>query len=137
MMDLFEKREHLKDLPIYAVLGNHDCRGSVDAMVEVSGKDGNKWAMEGLYYSRSYDIDSSREGDELGFVFLNSCMLTCVTGSESYFCSDNSEPPTQEAIQTHYDWLKATLQEMVTKDVLWKVALIHTPINAATDMEWN
>ena len=36
MMDLFTSREYLKDIPIYPVLGNHDCRGSVDAQVEAS-----------------------------------------------------------------------------------------------------
>lgn len=134
MMDLFESRDNLKDLEIYPVLGNHDCRGSVKAMLDASKLD-NKWEIHSRYYSHSYDIDKSRPGDELGIVFLDGCQLCCIEDARSVFCNDNSEPPTEEQINAHYQWLDKTLAKM--SKTLWKVLLIHFPIYSSTNMEWN
>ena len=134
MMDLFETRDNLKDLEIYPVFGNHDCRGSVEAMIDVSDLD-NKWEFPARYYSHSYDIDESRAGDELGLLFLDGCELCCIQDAMSVFCSDNSEPPTEEMINEHYEWLDERLGQMSSTQ--WKVLLIHYPIYSSTDTEWN
>jgi len=50
MMNLFLKRDHIKDLPIYPVRGNHDARfEDVDAEVKLSQKY-PMWKMPSNYY---------------------------------------------------------------------------------------
>ena len=39
MMDLFEDREHLADLPIYAIRGNHDCYFDKEVLLDLSKED--------------------------------------------------------------------------------------------------
>ena len=77
MYKLFD-RDNIKDKDVFGTLGNHDCEGSSQAMVEVSKKSDNNWIMDDIYYSRVWDLDNNEEnGKELGVLFLNGCLLCC------------------------------------------------------------
>ena len=60
MYSLFD-REHIKDKDVFGTLGNHDCYGNPQAQVDVSHKPDNNWIMDGLYYSRVWDLDGNEE----------------------------------------------------------------------------
>jgi DNA repair exonuclease SbcCD nuclease subunit len=53
MMDLFERRQSLKNLPIYAIRGNHDCYYPKDLLLDLA-KEKNEWNMPFFYYSQQF-----------------------------------------------------------------------------------
>ena len=73
-MDLIQDHDNLKHIPIYSVLGNHDCYGNPQAQVEMNGK--RNYMMPSDYYSRDLDFDEDGETD-MSILFLNSCLLVC------------------------------------------------------------
>ena len=75
MMDLFKKRDAIKDIDIYPVRGNHGARfADQEAWVKFSEKHEN-WKMPGLYYSSSFHI--SNEGHKMSMLHLDSNYLLC------------------------------------------------------------
>lgn len=104
-MDLIRSNSHLKEVPLYASLGNHDCYGSVDAAVGMNGKE--HYYMGGEYYHKDWDVDSNGSVD-LTILFLNACKLVCKENKERH-CSkmkmDYSKKKDKEAIDKHYEWI--------------------------------
>ena len=89
MYKLFTDRENLKDLDVYGTLGNHDCYGNPQAEVDVSSKPDNHWIMEGLGYSKAFEIDGDQSnGPELGLIVLNGCQLVCLSEAPEEQCDD-------------------------------------------------
>lgn len=59
MMDLFLKRDSIKDLPIYPVRGNHDCYfDDQEAEINLSYKYPT-WNMPSHFYEKTFDVGSS------------------------------------------------------------------------------
>jgi len=73
MFDLF-KRKNLKDLPIYAIRGNHDCYYDKQTWLELF-KNESKWDVPYYYYAREVEIDDA--GNKIGFLMIDSCLLLC------------------------------------------------------------
>ena len=85
MMDLFLKRDEIKDLSIYPVRGNHDCYYS-DLFREIElSKKYPTWMMKDFYYESQFDIGA---GEKLSLMHVDSCFLLCETvmrDKEAYF----------------------------------------------------
>ena len=75
MMGLFESRENIRDLPIYAVRGNHDCYYNKETLLNLSKNASNNWNMPYFYYAQEFLI--SNEGHKLGALMVDSCLLLC------------------------------------------------------------
>ena len=76
MMNLFLKRPNLKNLPIWPVLGNHDCY-ALDRYFEVNlSKRYPTWNMPDLYHAKTYDLG---HGKKFGLLFIDSCLAICST----------------------------------------------------------
>ena len=61
-------------MPVYAVLGNHDCYSNATAQVLVSKRDDNNWNMPARYYSQLYNISSSDpNGAKIAILYLDGC----------------------------------------------------------------
>jgi len=74
MMGLFTSREHLKDLNIWAIRGNHDCY-ALDAYFEVNlTKRYPTWKMPDLYYNKTFDLGN---GKKYGVLFVDTCLAIC------------------------------------------------------------
>ena len=64
----------MKDLDIYAVRGNHECRtDELDLELELT-KDFTTWKMREYYYKKEIDIGN---GKKLGLLFIDSCYMLC------------------------------------------------------------
>lgn len=55
-MNLFLKRDHIKDLPIYPIRGNHDCYYEDQEYELKLAKKWPQWKMENNYYLKEWDI---------------------------------------------------------------------------------
>lgn len=75
MMDLFKKRDALKDVDIYPVRGNHGARfEDQNAWVNFSAKH-DHWKMGSLYYETQMHI--SRDDHKMAMIHLDSNYLLC------------------------------------------------------------
>lgn len=71
-MGLFE-REHLKDMPVWAIRGNHDCY--FDENFELQKTDEyEQWNFPALYYSKKIPIGNDKY---MGVLMLDSCLMLC------------------------------------------------------------
>ena len=92
MYDLFRNRSNLRDMPVYPVLGNHDCYSNATAQVLVSNREDNNWNMPGRYYSKLYNLSSDDDDDKakLAVLYLDGCQLNCISDARSHSCEDIS-----------------------------------------------
>ncbi len=115
-MDLIRSNSHLKKVPLYSVLGNHDCYGSSKAAVEMNGKD--YYYMDGDYYAKHWD--------NISILFLNACKLVCKDNRESHCKKMKVDyAKDKKAIDEHYEWIDKELGKI--KDDRWVAVSIHWP----------
>lgn len=96
--DVYDKLK----LPFYAVIGNHDERGSVQAQIDYSKRDAS-WHMPGRFYSVKFPEKSTAPLVEL-FIINN---------------GDDRFEPEEKA------WLESAL---ATSHARWKILALHKPI---------
>merc|ERR1719454_1169184 len=73
MLKLF-KRDKLKDIPIFAIRGNHDCYYQKELLLNLSKKD-PQWQMPYYYFSREVEVND--KGEKIGILMVDSCLLLC------------------------------------------------------------
>ncbi|WP_072390726.1 tartrate-resistant acid phosphatase type 5 family protein [Hyphomicrobium sp. CS1GBMeth3] len=115
-VDVFEKIYDDPNLmrPWYAVLGNHDHRGNVDAQIAYSGVSG-RWTMPSRYYKRSKTLG---DGRLLDFFFLDTTELTKDDSELVEFLKGRD---TDDQLK----WLKKSLSESRAH---WKIVIGHHPV---------
>jgi acid phosphatase len=91
-------------LPIYAVLGNHDYRGEPDVEIEYTKKS-SRWRMPARWYTFSVPM---RSGGEVQFFALDS----------------QAFEGTAPGIAEEKEWLA---QELTKSTARWKIAFAHHP----------
>ncbi len=89
-------------LPFYAILGNHDDHGNVQAQIDYGGHDGT-WHMPGRFYSVAFPKNSATPLLEI-FAIDN---------------GDDKLEPEEKA------WLESALD---TSHARWKILALHKPI---------
>ena len=100
--------------PWYAILGNHDYHGNVQAQIDYSGKS-SRWHMPARYYTRSEDLPG---GGPVDFFFLDtSPFVTRYVGSKTKI--DGQDSKAQLA------WLEAALKQSGAR---WKIVIGHHPV---------
>jgi hypothetical protein len=73
VMALFNKT-HIKDLKIWAIRGNHDCK-TVDPYFEINiTKRYPNWQMPNFYYPKLFDVGN---GKKFGALFIDTCLALC------------------------------------------------------------
>ena len=73
VMSLFN-RTHLQDLKVHAIRGNHDCVFDDNFELRMADKY-DQWEMPELYYSK--EIEVGRNGEKMGFLMVDSCLMLC------------------------------------------------------------
>ncbi|EGD75722.1 hypothetical protein PTSG_07838 [Salpingoeca rosetta] len=106
-------------VPWHIIPGNHDCRGSVAAMLDVASLS-PQWHMPARYYAEQFVVG----GATVRILYLDTCLLVC--GSMSNFrCEDSMLPNLSvEEKEEEYAWLDRELA--VAAD--WKLVVGHWSI---------
>lgn len=104
--------------PWYAILGNHDHKGSVAAQVKYSEKS-RRWVMPSAYYRRIEPISSLAEAE---FFYLDTTPL--VSQQPSVWSRWISGPDPDEQVS----WLESCLR---SSSAVWKIVVGHHPIVSA------
>jgi tartrate-resistant acid phosphatase type 5 len=92
------------NMPFYAILGNHDHRGNVDAQINYSGPS-NRWMMPDRYYTFSL----RHEGTEL----------------VQFFALDTTPMVLGHNVTAQLEWLT---EQLLQSTASWKILLGHHPI---------
>ena len=136
-------------LPFFMTLGNHDCEGSVQAMVNYTDvSPSQSWKLPDRYYSRDFDIGSGGPGAPrqlLRLVVADACNIVCGPPTEdasaNFRCEKVTDVGHDRAIQLQ--WLDSVLKddfrcsgdacagdfdEDEDREVVWKVVMSHWPL---------
>ncbi len=109
--------------PWYIVLGNHDYRGTPQAEIDYTQKQG-RWRMPARYYTTTEKIDDSTK---VRFIFLDSNPM--VIHNHSYF----SDMVLQDTVQQLH-WLDSVLVHAKEK---WKIVVAHHPVYSSNPRHGN
>lgn len=143
MLDLFRTREHLKDIPIYPVRGNHDCVFEDEMDIEIKlKKEYAAWDFDELYYSKNFKLND--QGDIFQLVSVDTCFMLCETvgANKDYYypllsaenkeffdtkCDGGSTYATLGNKQM--DWIKNTFESTRNDEkVAWRATQAHVPM---------
>lgn len=75
-MTLFE-REHLKDMPVWSIRGNHDCYFEDDFELR-KAQEYEQWNMPYFYYEKLIPIGDDKY---MGVLMVDSCLMLCANWS--------------------------------------------------------
>jgi hypothetical protein len=100
--------DNLRGLPFYAVLGNHDVRGNVDAQIEYgrTNAGSNRWHMPARNYFVDFGQTACRNQPLVRIIFLDT--------------TESSSTLSEEA-----EFLAASAQ---SSQALWKIVIAHHPV---------
>ena len=122
------KWSHIKHLPVYATLGNHDCES--DFKNEILYHDYNdQWNMPSDYYEFVLPM---KDNPEVNFVnlMLNSCKLLCPDNKYDVkgYCNGMNVEPGSEEVKEHYRWLEEKLDYYnKLNTTAWLAVTFHHP----------
>ncbi|KDO28014.1 hypothetical protein SPRG_20177 [Saprolegnia parasitica CBS 223.65] len=119
-------------IPWYISIGNHDCEGSIDAMLNYAKRTNNVWKFPQRYYTFDQRVD---ESTLLRVVVLDACDLVCgqTPNDRDFRCTatmnDQTSPETRTA---QYEWLERTLSQSAPKQItrLWTIVVGHWAVHS-------
>lgn len=118
---------HLRGMPFYAVLGNHDYEGDPQPEIDytTAGIGSGRWKMNDLYYCKDFGNDS--EGRVLvRIAFMDMMAMLDVEAVKRY---EHLVPSRDEQIE----FLKTTMK--APGDPIWKVIVGHNPLRTLAKRE--
>jgi len=145
------------DVPFFPVVGNHDCRGSVEAQILFSQLE-PRWKFPSAFYNVTFNLGER----DVRFFFLETCTLVCpadiptdqvrhtfsgVTYSEcEYYSAEKWTPksmwrtfPDRNSLdisrRKQLEWLNSSLEDLPQTD--WKFVIGHHPLLSATVPRYN
>lgn len=128
----------LKDVPIYATLGNHDCRSNYKNEITMS-KYFKNWNMEHDYYEVLVPLKDDPT-KFIGILQLNPCKLNCKTNihtsSQKARCEEMHMPIGDKAVLEHYAWIEKKLDGYKkNSNVVWSAVTFHHPLFWTDDLK--
>ncbi|DAZ98099.1 TPA: hypothetical protein N0F65_005261 [Lagenidium giganteum] len=123
----FEKMYASPDLqvPWYIALGNHDCEGSIDAVLKYATKKDSLWYFPRRYYSIDRPVAPKTL---LRLVVLDVCDLVCGQEPRNTRCTDTMNKQTSPSTRTEqYQWVEKVLSQPKPAGVdrMWKIVVGH------------
>ncbi|KAF4323343.1 hypothetical protein JM18_000480 [Phytophthora kernoviae] len=112
-------------VPWYVTIGNHDCEGSVDAMLQYAEKKESLWYMPRRYYSIDRPVAPKTI---LRLVVIDACDLVC--GREPRDARCNGKMLEQSSVKSRkeqYEWIEQTLSAGKPAGVerMWTIVMGH------------
>jgi 3',5'-cyclic AMP phosphodiesterase CpdA len=116
-------------LPWYAVPGNHEYRGNVQALIDYSAKS-ERWNMPARYFSVEKPVGPNKNETCL-LVFIDTTPLIgrYRDGSEPDYADSDAG---QQDIEAQLAWIERALSE---SGALWKIVIGHHPVFADTEKD--
>lgn len=140
VMGLFE-RPSLKDLPVHAIRGNHDCYFDDNFELD-KAQEYSQWNMPSFYYEHLIPIGQEKY---MGVLMLDSCLMLCAnwsyagdTGGHMRRLSPElhrlrdvkcGDPQVTKAGNEQYEWINQTMYKWSQDDsIVWKATALHHPM---------
>ena len=114
--------ESLQKLPFYIASGNHEYRGSVQAILDYSNIS-ERWNAPARYFTIEKPIGKSKAL----FVFIDTAPLI-----DKYRMSNEYSDARLQSMEQQLHWLDSVLA--ISSD-RWKIVIGHHPVYACTDKE--
>lgn len=114
----------LQKIPWYVVAGNHEYRGSVQAILDYS-KYSARWKAPARYYAIEQKIANSN--DKCLLLFIDTAPLI-----DKYRESNEYSDAGKQNIEKELKWIDSTLTVSTDR---WKIVIGHHPVFADTDKE--
>uniref|UniRef100_K3X283 Calcineurin-like phosphoesterase domain-containing protein n=1 Tax=Globisporangium ultimum (strain ATCC 200006 / CBS 805.95 / DAOM BR144) TaxID=431595 RepID=K3X283_GLOUD len=123
----FEKMYDHPDLnvPWYITIGNHDCEGSIDAMLAYAGLKDSKWYFPQRYYSIDRPVAPKTI---LRIVVVDACDLVCGHEPRNFRCHEPMNVQTSEVTRLEqYRWIDDVLSAGKPEGVdhMWTIVVGH------------
>ncbi|KAE9046431.1 hypothetical protein PR002_g1659 [Phytophthora rubi] len=112
-------------VPWYVTIGNHDCEGSVDAMLQYAEKKDSLWYMPRRYYSIDRPVAPKTI---LRLVVIDACDLVCGREPRDFRCTERmNEQSSAKTRQSQYEWIEQTLSAGKPSGVerMWTIVMGH------------
>ncbi|POM61744.1 Tartrate-resistant acid phosphatase type 5 [Phytophthora palmivora] len=112
-------------LPWYITIGNHDCEGSIDAMLQYAQTKNSLWYMPRRYYSIERPVAPKTI---LRLVVIDACDLVCGREPRDFRCTERMiEQSSKETRQSQYEWIEQTLSADKPAGVeqMWTIIMGH------------
>jgi tartrate-resistant acid phosphatase type 5 len=120
-LDVYATSDSLKNVPWFAVLGNHDYHQNVEAQIQYSQISNGKWNMDGHYFARNFSFD----GTTAKFIYIDTIWFgPKVSGSTPV-----DDQPTKFAEQLA--WFESELKASTSFD--WLIVTGHYPLFSEGD----
>lgn len=106
-------------------IGNHDCEGSIDAMLSYAQTRKSKWYFPSRYYTKDIPVSNTTM---IRMVVLDVCDLVCGKMPRDVRCIDRMLSQTSEKTRsTQYNWIDLTLGKPKPKGIetMWKIVVGH------------
>ncbi|KAL4138626.1 hypothetical protein PRIC2_002131 [Phytophthora ramorum] len=112
-------------VPWYVTIGNHDCEGSIDAMLQYAEKKDSLWYMPRRYYSIDRPVAPKTI---MRLVVIDACDLVCGREPRDFRCTDRmNEQSSVKTRQSQYEWIEQTLSAGKPSGVeqMWTIVMGH------------
>ncbi|KAF0689566.1 Aste57867_18985 [Aphanomyces stellatus] len=117
---------------VYSI-GNHDCEGNIDAMLNYAKRTTSLWRFPQRYYNMDHRIDNSTV---IRFLVLDACDLVCGQEPEfkDYRCTAEMDKQTSiVSRRRQYEWIEKVLSMSAPKSLndptqlsrMWTVVVAH------------
>ena len=116
--------ESLQKLPFYVASGNHEYRGSIQAILDYSNIS-ERWNAPARYFTIEKPIGKSNQ--KALFVFIDTAPLI-----DKYRVSDEYSDAGSQNMERQLHWLDSILAVSGDK---WKIVVGHHPVYACTEKE--
>jgi DNA repair exonuclease SbcCD nuclease subunit len=121
----------LSAIPWYVVAGNHEYRGSVQALMAYSQKSG-RWNMPNRYFSLEQPLEKKGEKQEtclLVFIDTTPLIDKYRSGEEADYADSDAK---EQDIDAQLAWIDRVLAESAAR---WKIVIGHHPVFADTEKD--
>jgi hypothetical protein len=108
-------------IPWHPVLGNHEYRGSTQAVLDYAAVS-RRWVMRGRYYSMTEPVS---DDSEVLLLFIDTPPLIDKYRDDPVAYPDAG----MQSMEQQLSWIDTTLE---TSDATWKVVMGHHPVYAGT-----
>ncbi|CEG43973.1 acid phosphatase [Plasmopara halstedii] len=112
-------------VPWYVAIGNHDCEGSIDAMLQYAKKEDSLWYMPRRYYVVDRPVAPKTI---LRLVVIDACDLVCGREPRDTRCTEKmNEHSSAKTRKSQYEWIEETLSagKPVGIERMWTIVMGH------------